>query len=225
MVVLSDNLKSLQAEIAAAARKAGRDPQEVLLLAVTKTVGIEDVRRAAALGLQDFGENRLQEAAQKLQAFSDLRWHFIGHLQTNKVKQVLESFSLIHSLDRLTLAKELQRWGDRLEKEIEALIQVNVSGEDSKFGLEPSQLPDFLLEISELPRIKVKGLMTMAPWVEDPEEVRPLFRQLRELRQANARPCLPLHQLSMGMTNDYAIAVEEGATIVRIGSALFGPRK
>lgn len=222
--MLAENLKRIRAEIAAAAGRAGRDPGTVRLVAVTKTVGCEQVRRAAALGLQDFGENRLQEAREKVETFPQLCWHFIGHLQTNKVKQVLAGFSLIHSLDRLSLAGALQRWGDNLEKEVTALVQVNVSGEESKFGLAPAELPDFLAALRDYPRIRVAGLMTMAPWVDHPEEARPFFRRLRELRRANAGPDLPLPHLSMGMTNDYTVAVEEGATMLRIGTALFGPR-
>ncbi len=221
--MLDENLQRIRKDITDAARRAGRDSGDVRLVAVTKTVGVEAVRRAAALGLEDFGENRLQEAGDKLRAFPHLRWHFIGHLQSNKVKDVLSDFFLIHSLDRFSLAEALQHWGEKLDRQAAALVQVNVSGEDSKYGLDPSELPDFLAALRECPQIKVEGLMTMAPWVEDPEEVRPVFRRLRELQQAHRRPEMMLTHLSMGMTGDYVVAVEEGATMVRIGSALFGP--
>lgn len=218
---ISINLEKVREKIHSAACKAGRDPSDILLLAVTKSVGINEVRLASALGLQDFGENRLQEALPKVESFPRLRWHFIGHLQSNKAKHALKKFCLIHSLDRFSLARELQRYGEKLELNAEVLIQVNVAGERSKFGLEPGELPDFLLSMEDMNRIKVKGLMTMAPWVENPEEARSVFVRLRELRRDNARPGLTLPHLSMGMTNDYTVAIEEGATIVRLGSALF----
>jgi len=220
--VLEDNLRRVRSEIAAAAMRAGRDPEDVRLVAVTKTVGVETVRRAVALGLEDFGENRVQGAREKLAAFPGLRWHFIGHLQSNKVKEVLAHFVLIHSLDSFSLAEALQQYGEKLQRDVAALVQVNVAGEESKYGLDPVELPDFLEALSRMPRIKVEGLMTMAPWVEDPEEVRPVFRRLRELRQNHRRPGMDLPHLSMGMTGDFAVAVEEGATLVRIGSAIFG---
>jgi PLP dependent protein len=223
--MLDENLKRIREDIAAAAGRVGRDPGEVRLVAVTKTVGVDEVRRAAALGLNDFGENRLQEARDKVCAFPQLRWHFIGHLQTNKVKDVLANFSLIHSLDRFSLAEALQHWGEKLNRTAAVLIQVNVSGEESKYGLNPTELPDFLVSLREMPRITVEGLMTMAPWVDNAEEVRPFFRRLRELQQAHRRPEMLLPHLSMGMTGDFAVAVEEGATMVRIGTALFGPRQ
>jgi len=223
-MMLEQNLQRVRKEISAAARRSGRDPGDVRLVAVTKTVGVESVRQAAVLGLKDFGENRLQEAREKVAAFSELCWHFIGPLQSNKAKEVITHFTLIHSLDRFSLAEELQRCGERLDLEIAALVQVNIAGEDSKSGLDPSDLPDFLEALRRMPRIKVEGLMTMAPWVDDPEEVRPVFRRLKELRRKYRSPEMDLPHLSMGMTGDFSVAVEEGATMVRIGSALFGPR-
>ncbi len=209
-------------QIAEAAIRSGRDPGAVKLIAVTKTVGIEMVRRAAALGIEDFGENRVQDAAEKVAAMPGLRWHFIGHLQSNKVKEVLPAYALIHSLDRLSLAEALQDQAKKVGCPAEVLIQVNVSGEQSKFGLAPGELPAFLEKIAVFDQVKVKGLMTMAPYLEDPEETRSYFRQLRLLRDANQKEGLSLPELSMGMTNDFFVAVEEGATMVRIGSALFG---
>ncbi len=222
--MLEENLRQVKNNILAAARRAGRDPGKIRLVAVTKTVGVETVRQAAALGLEDFGENRLQEAREKVRLLPQLRWHFIGHLQTNKVRDVLRSFSLIHSLDRYSLAEALQRWGEKLDCRARVLVQVNISGEESKHGLDPQELPDFLEALHDLPRIVVLGLMTMAPWVDNPEEVRPVFRRLRELQQKHRRPEMTLPELSMGMTADYTVAVEEGATLVRVGTALFGPR-
>ena len=218
----AEKYRQVMLQIAEAALRSGRDPGAVKLIAVTKTVGIEMVRRAAALGIEDFGENRVQDAADKVAAMPDLRWHFIGHLQSNKVKEVLPAYVLIHSLDRLSLAEALQDQAKKVGRLAEVLIQVNVSGEQSKFGLAPDELPSFLEKISVLDQVKVKGLMTMAPFLEDQEETRSYFRQLRLLRDANQKEGLALPELSMGMTNDYVVAVEEGATMVRIGSALFG---
>ncbi|MEW5785897.1 MAG: YggS family pyridoxal phosphate-dependent enzyme [Bacillota bacterium] len=222
--MLAENLYRVTAEIAAAARRSGRDPAEIRLLAVTKTVGLEQVREAAELGLRDFGENRLQDAKAKLEAFPNFSWHFIGHLQTNKVKEVLSGFTLIHSLDRLHLAEALQHWGEQLGRSAAVLVQVNVAREKGKFGLDPAALPDFLDEMRRFTRVQVQGLMTMAPWVDDPEEARPVFRALRQLQRDLAGPGPALEHLSMGMSNDYTVAVEEGATLIRLGTALFGPR-
>jgi PLP dependent protein len=218
----AEKYRQVMLQITEAALRSGRDPGAVKLIAVTKTVGIEMVRRAATLGIEDFGENRVQDAADKVAAMPDLRWHFIGHLQSNKVKEVLPAYVLIHSLDRLSLAEALQDQAKKVGRPAEVLIQVNVSEEQSKFGLAPDELPAFLEKISAFDQIRVKGLMTMAPYLEDPEETRSYFRQLRLLRDANQKEGLALPELSMGMTNDFFVAVEEGATMVRIGSALFG---
>ena len=220
--MLAKNYQKVLSAIDEAAHRSGRDPEMVKLVAVTKTVGIDEVRRAAALGICDFGENRVQDAAVKVASLTEVRWHFIGHLQTNKVKDVLPVYSLIHSLDRLSLAEALQHCAEKFNRTVKVLIQVNVSGEKSKFGLEPGELPGFLRKISNFGLLNIRGLMTMVPFVEDPGETRPYFRELRQLRDENAKPGVELPELSMGMTNDFAVAVEEGATIVRIGSALFG---
>lgn len=219
--MLAENYKALLKNINEAARRSGRNPEAVRLIAVTKAVGIDEVRSAAALGITDFGENRVQEAAVKVKNIPQVRWHFIGHLQTNKVKDVLPAYILIHSLDRPSLANALQRYAERFDQTAAALIQVNVSGEQSKFGLAPEDLPGFLKKVDTLDRIKIYGLMTMAPFVDNSEETRPYFRKLRQLRDENAAADRQLPELSMGMTNDYMVAIEEGATMVRIGSALF----
>lgn len=221
MYLLEQNYAAVKTAIAAAASRSGRDPQAVLLVAVTKTVGIEAVRQAYSLGISDFGENRVQDAAAKVASMADARWHFIGYLQTNKVKDVLPAYSLIHSLDRSSLADALQSYAEKADLVADVLVQVNVAAEESKHGLAPAELASFLEYLRGLKRIRIHGLMTMAPYVEDAEEVRPVFRQLRLLRDQNASPGCPMPELSMGMTNDYQVAVEEGATIVRIGSALF----
>jgi PLP dependent protein len=220
--MLAENYKKVLSAINEASRRSGRPPGEVTLIAVTKTVGIAEVRQAVSLGISDFGENRVQDAASKVGSMPTVRWHFIGHLQTNKAKDVLPAYHMIHSLDRLSLAEALQRCADRFDKTAEVLIQVNTSGEESKFGLEPDQLPGFLKKVNIFDRIKIRGLMTMAPFLKDPENTRPYFRKLRQLRNENITSGLELPELSMGMTNDFTVAVEEGATMVRIGSALFG---
>lgn len=220
--MLVSNYKKVMSDITSAARKVGRSPDNVKLVAVTKTVGAAEVQHAITLGIKDFGENRVQDAAEKVEQFPAVNWHFIGHLQSNKVKNVLPVYSLIHSLDRLSLADALQSRAESLDQDVNVLIQVNVSGELSKFGLPPAKLPAFLMKLYSYNRIKVRGLMTMAPFVDDSEEARPYFRHLRQLRDRHSKPGVELPELSMGMTNDFMIAVEEGATIVRIGSALFG---
>ncbi len=219
--MLADNYNRILRNIDAAAKRSGRDPREVQLIAVTKYVGLTEIKEAVKLGLKDFGENRVQEAAQKVEKFPDLNWHFIGHLQSNKAKDVLPCYSMIHSLDRLSLAEALQRCGDRFDLKADVLVQVNTSGEKSKFGLAPEELPGFLEKVKSLKRLQVRGLMTMAPFYEDPETVRPFFRELRRLRDQNSSIDYNLEHLSMGMTNDYLVAIEEGATIIRVGSALF----
>ena len=215
------NLDHLRQKIAAAARRSGRDPEAVRLVAVTKTVGLAEVAQAAALGLHDYGENRIQEAREKIRAHPHLTWHFIGHLQSNKAREAVRHYALIHSVDRLSLAKALQKQAEQCGRTVEILVQVNVSGEKSKYGLPPGDLPALLSALQALPRLKVRGLMTMAPLEADPEETRPVFRALRELRDRSIQPGLGLIELSMGMTNDFPVAIEEGATMIRIGSALF----
>jgi len=219
--VLTENYKRVLETINEACRRCGRSPEEVTLIAVTKMADLEDLKQAAALGINDFGANRVQDAASQIAVLPRARWHFIGHLQTNKVKDVLPIYRSIQTLDRHSLAKMLQRCAERFERAAEVLIQVNISGEKSKYGLAPEDLPGFLKEISCFDRIKVRGLMTIAPFFDDAEAVRPYFKKLRQLRDRNAKPGVELPELSMGMTNDYRVAIEEGATIVRIGSALF----
>lgn len=225
---LRARLESVRGRIVAAAHRAGRDPGEVTLVAVTKTVAAASVRELAALGQVDVGENRVQEMLVKQDLLADLplRWHMIGHLQTNKVKYVLNRYMLLHTLDRLSLAQELQKRLKPVENSaVRCLVQVNTRQDPSRQGVEPEDLMGFLAEVSPLDRVRVVGLMTMAPPVGDPEEARPYFRRLRELAAAVADQCLPnisMRHLSMGMTGDFEVAVEEGATLVRVGSALFG---
>jgi len=225
--MIKENHQKLLNDITEACCVAGRNPEEVKLVAVTKRIPLEKIREATHLGVNNLGENRIQEAVSKIKQIPEpVDWHFIGHLQTNKVGNDLSSFCLIHSLDRLKLAKKLEDWASSIGKTVNTLVQMNVSGESSKFGLAPEELKDFLLELKSFNYVKAEGLMTMAPLVENPENTRPFFRRLRELRdQANRIPGISLCHLSMGMSNDFRVAVEEGATLVRVGTALFGPRE
>jgi hypothetical protein len=214
--------------VAAACERAGRSPDEVTVVGVSKTFPATLVVEACRAGLTDIGENRVQEAAAKIPAVEALgsrpRWHLVGHLQTNKVKTALGLFDIIHSVDSVRLAEFISRQAASLPVRqagpLPILLEVNVAGETSKFGLRPEETGRALEQMARLPGLAVQGLMTVAPLVDDPEEVRPVFRELRRLRDA-----LGLHHLSMGMTDDFEVAIEEGATMVRIGRAIFGPRE
>jgi len=233
------NLAEVRATLVRSAEKAGRDPAEVKLVCVTKTVGLAEIEELHRLGERRIGENRVQDARKKIAQAPTLEveWHLIGHLQTNKVKLALELFKFIHSVDSLRVAEEISKRAQRLKISVPVLIEVNVSEEASKYGVplerraagpeEQEPLPglfELAPRIAALPGVQLQGLMTMAPLVDDPESVRPVFRRLRQARDAINEQGLtptPLKELSMGMTNDYPVAVEEGATYVRIGSALF----
>lgn len=225
---IATNLQEIRQRIAEAARKAGRNPDEVTLIAVSKNHTVDQIREALAAGITDLGENRVQEAVPKYQAIGKAAtWHMIGTLQTNKARQAVAFADLIHSLDRTSLAQELHRLGQRRGRPVPVLVQVNVAGEESKHGLPPAELPAFLEQISAMDGLCVQGLMTIAPAADDPESVRPVFARLRRLSEQAARLGLPrveMRWLSMGMSGDYEAAVAEGANLVRIGSAIFGPR-
>lgn len=213
-------------QIEAACRRSGRDPRDVRVVAVTKYVDSDVVREVLNIGLRDIGENRVQEAVPKWKALDGRGvWHFIGHLQRNKVKDVVTRFTYIHSLDRYSLAEEINRRARQVDRKMRCFIQVNVSGEKTKFGLPPSEVAEFAREVAEFSHIQLEGLMTMAPRSDNSEEVRPIFRQLREIRDEIRRlgdPRLRLPHLSMGMSQDFTVAVEEGATWLRLGSVLVG---
>ena len=223
---LAVNLETIRQRIRAACGRAGRNPDSVSLLAVTKTHPPEVVQAAAGLGLTLFGENKVQEAKAKIPLCpGKLRWHFIGHLQSNKCRDAVELFRMIQSVDSLPLAQEINKRAEQAAKTMPVLLEVNVAGEASKFGYRPEQLLAELKELNALPRIEIHGLMTVPPWSAEAEKARPHFRRLRELKQrAEAVLGAPLPHLSMGMSGDFEIAIEEGATIVRVGTALFGPR-
>jgi hypothetical protein len=223
---IAANLNSVRQRIAQAAERAGRDPAGVTLLTVSKGHSAETVRASADLGLTLFGENRLQEARVKIGLCpSRLRWHLIGHLQSNKCRDAVHFFEMIQSVDSLPLAIEINKWAEKFAKTMPVLIEVNVAGESSKFGYAPEKVLAELKEINALPRIEVHGLMTVAPFSQDSEKVRPVFRRLRELKaQCEGILGVSLPHLSMGMSGDFEVAVEEGATIIRLGSAILGPR-
>ncbi len=223
---LSANFNLVNERIAAACARAGRDPNSVRLLGVTKGQPPEVVSEAARLGLGWFGENKVQEAKAKIPLCPPrLHWHYIGHLQTNKCRDAVELFEMIQSVDSLHLAQEINKRAEEAAKRLPILLEVNIAGEASKFGYEPKRLVSELNQLNALPRLEIHGLMTIAPWTPDVEKVRPVFRRLRELKSGCEQVLgAPLPHLSMGMTGDYEIAIEEGATIVRIGTALFGAR-
>jgi pyridoxal phosphate enzyme (YggS family) len=232
--IIAENIAHVRRSIAEAARRVGRSPEDVMLVAVSKIKPLEFVQIAYNLGMRDFGENRVQEALDKQAAFSppDLRWHMIGHVQTNKANKIAGSFAYIHSVDSLHVAQALQRAAEKKSKADNvyvrqpAFLQINISGEASKEGMAPEETLLIARQICALPHLEVRGLMTVAPLVKDAEQVRPFFRALRELRD-RLRQELPdghWEHLSMGMTDDYHVAIEEGATIVRVGRAIFGER-
>ncbi len=209
--------------IRAAARRSGRQAQDVTLVAVTKGFPASVVEEALAVGIRHVGENRVQEAATKIPPLRDrATWHLVGHLQRNKAKRALELFDVIESLDSLRLAGELQKRAEQAGASVRVLVEVNTSGEATKYGVTPGALYELLNALAELDRLKVEGLMTVGPVVSEPDAARPAFRRLRELAEGYSGGVL--EHLSMGMSDDFEVAVEEGATIVRIGTALFGPR-
>ena len=223
---LAANLNAVRERLSTACRRGGRDPSSVTLVAVSKGQPPDVVKAAAAAGLTLFGENKVQEAKAKIPLCPGrLRWHMIGHLQTNKCRDAVHFFELIQSVDSLALAQEIHKWADKAAKTLPVLLEVNLAGDAAKFGFRPAQLLAELESINALSRIEIQGLMTMAPWTPDPEKARPIFRQLRELKERceQALGASLLH-LSMGMTGDFEAAIEEGATMVRIGTALFGSR-
>jgi len=227
--LLRDNLARVRARIQEACRRAGRDPSSVILVAVTKTVPVDAIRQAVSLGVSELGENRVQEAREKRARLADapVRWHLIGHLQRNKARHAVELFQAVHSLDSAALAGELERQaaGQAGRGTLDVFVQVNVSGEATKSGCRPEEALGLARQVVECRHLRLAGLMTMAPFLDDPQQARPQFRQLRILRdEMQAQLGHPSLQLSMGMSHDFEVAVEEGADVVRIGTAIFGER-
>lgn len=226
---IKDNLSEIKSKIDKAAKKVNRQSEEITLLAVTKTVDVDLVNEAMNEGITSVGENKPQELARKYDIIGDkLNWHLIGTLQTNKVKYIIDKVCMIHSLDRIALCEEIQKRAEQINREIDCLVQVNISKEESKHGLDKEEVVGFVKEVSEkYKNIKIKGLMTMAPFIEDENEIRGVFKGLKDLstriKELNI-PNVGMDVLSMGMSHDYEIAIEEGATIVRVGTSIFGER-
>jgi pyridoxal phosphate enzyme (YggS family) len=222
-------LAEVRARIDAAARGAGRDPSSIRLVAVSKTFPIDDVREACAAGHRDFGENRVQEALDKIAASPDLdlRWHLLGHLQTNKARKAAAAFAMIQSLDSVELLRKLDAAAAESGRSLELLVQVDLAGEATKYGARPDEVPPIFEAASRCTAARVVGVMTLPPVPDTPEDARPWFRRLQELRQqwlAGGVPPAMLRDVSMGMSGDFEVAIQEGATIVRVGTAIFGSR-
>ncbi len=225
---IKENLEHVRETIQAACRKSGRDPESVTLIAVSKTKPLADLLAAYEAGVRDFGENKVQEIIEKAPAMPpDARFHMIGHLQRNKVKQVLPHVVMIHSLDSLRLAEEIQKEAEKLGRTVDVLLEVNVAKEESKFGFLPEEAEEAAVKIAAFPNLRVCGLMTIAPFVENPEENRPVFEKLYQLsvdiKKKNIDN-ISMSVLSMGMTGDYPVAVQEGADMIRVGTGIFGAR-
>ena len=227
---IAENIERVQERISRACQRSGRAVEDVRLIAVSKTMPAESIRQAHAAGLREFGENRVQEAASKCRELENLDavWHLIGHLQSNKAKQACQLFDWIQSLDSLHLAERIDRSAAALGKKLPVLIEVHLGEEASKFGVEEDDLVRLAEQVGALPSLELRGLMTLPPFFEDPQDVRPFFRRLRELAgriEARNLPGVSMRELSMGMSHDFEFAIEEGATIVRIGTAIFGERQ
>jgi len=226
--MIQDNIAQVQGIMNEACKKAGRSTDEVTLITVSKTQPVEALQEAYAAGSRDFGENKVQELLDKIPLMpEDVRWHMIGHLQRNKVKYIVDKVCLIHSVDSLRLAEEISKEALKKQVDVDILIEVNVALEESKFGTTTADAISLVEQISKLPGVHIKGLMTIAPYVEDEEENRSIFKKLRELSVDIAGKNIDnvsMNILSMGMTGDYRVAIEEGATYVRVGTGIFGER-
>jgi pyridoxal phosphate enzyme (YggS family) len=225
MSSVKENLLKVRERIERAAQKAGRDPKEIKLLAVSKTVELDRIKEAIEAGVSILGENYVQEAQEKIEALGkSVSWHFIGHLQSNKAKYAVRLFDVIHSIDSIPLAEELNRRAEQPDRVIRVMIEVNLSKEATKFGTDEERVLNLARRIQNLDHLSLEGLMTMPPYFDSPEMSRPYYVALRELKDRMVKEGIPLKELSMGMSNDFEIAVEEGATYVRVGTAIFGPR-
>jgi hypothetical protein len=222
------NLQDIRDRMAAACKRAGRNPDTVRLVAVSKTKPAAMIDQAAAAGQTLFGENYVQEFVAKTEEVTaPVTWHFIGSLQTNKVKYLAGKVAMIHSVDRLSLAKEIDRQWSKLDRPVDILIQVNLGEEETKSGTDEAALQDLVRQVAVLPYVRIRGLMALPPYLDDPEQVRPFFRRLHQLADGIAAMTLPgveMQELSMGMSHDFEAAIEEGASLVRVGSAIFGSR-
>lgn len=227
--MIAENLKTVRTKIETSCKVSGRSPREVTLIAVSKTKPVEMLKEAYEQGCRHFGENKVQELVEKYDAMpKDIKWHMIGHLQRNKVKYIVDKVYMIHSVDSLKLAEEISKEALKKNVTVSVLIEVNVAGEETKFGVSPSGAEELIREIAVLPGVSVKGLMTIAPYVDNPEDNRQYFVALKQLSVDISRKNIDnvtMNVLSMGMTGDYAVAVEEGASFVRVGTGIFGERQ
>jgi hypothetical protein len=237
MPEIKENLLQVMERIEKAAQRSKRDPSEIKLVAVSKTVEAARIKEAIEAGVSILGENYVQEAKRKIEEIGrpacterfgegrSVAWHFIGHLQSNKAKYVVYLFDMIHSLDNIPLAEELSRRAEQADRMIKVLLEINLSGEATKFGTDEGEILNLARRILQLSHLSLEGLMTMPPYFDSPEMSRPYYVKLRELKERLVREGIPMKELSMGMSNDFEIAIEEGATYVRVGTAIFGPRK
>jgi pyridoxal phosphate enzyme (YggS family) len=226
MSQIKENFLRVMERIEKAAQRSKRDPSEIKLVAVSKTVEAARIKEAIEAGVSILGENYVQEAKKKIEEIGrSVAWHFIGHLQLNKAKYVIHLFDMIHSLDNIPLAEELSRRAEQADRMIKVLIEINLSGEATKFGTDEGEILNLARRILQLSHLSLEGLMTMPPYFDSPEMSRPYYVKLRELKERLVREGIPMKELSMGMSNDFEIAIEEGATYVRVGTAIFGPRK
>lgn len=224
---IADNIRHVLDQVRASAERVNRDPSEISLVAVTKTMPVEIIEQAVAAGLRVLGENRVQELNEKYSLLPGVEWHLIGHLQSNKVKYIVDKIALLHSLDSFSLAEEINKRMVQLGSAMDVLVQVNIADESTKFGIKPEETEQFIDQIRFLPGIRIQGLMTIGPSAASEQEIRGVFRQLKLLAdkvKAIDFPEVGMKHLSMGMSNDYRIAVEEGATLIRVGSTIFGQR-
>ena len=226
--MIKENVADVEAKIQAACDRSGRKREDVTLIAVSKTKPVSDIYEVMETGIKDYGENKVQELCDKIETIHEpLNWHMIGHLQRYKVKYIVDKVSMIHSVDSLRLAEQINLEAAKKNVEVDILIEVNVAEEDSKFGLSTEEVIDMVQSIAKLPNVHIKGLMTVAPFTDDPEENRPYFRNLKQLAVDIAHKNIDnvtMNVLSMGMTGDYEVAIEEGATMVRVGTGIFGER-
>jgi pyridoxal phosphate enzyme (YggS family) len=226
MLTIKENLLRVMEIMERAAQKAGRDLKEIKLVAVSKTVEVARIKEAIEAGVSILGENYVQEAEKKIEALGKpVSWHFIGHLQSNKVRYAVRLFDVIHSIDSIPLAEELNRRAGQPDRVIKVMIEVNLSKEATKFGTDEEKVLNLAKRIQSSKHLSLEGLMTMPPYFDSPEMSRPYYVALRELRERMTKEGIPMKELSMGMSNDFEIAIEEGATYVRVGTAIFGPRK
>lgn len=226
--MIEENYRKVEEKVRAAAVRSGRQPEDVTLIAVSKTKPLSDIEALIRIGVREFGENKPQELKEKYDSVSQpVHFHQIGHLQTNKVKYVIDRAVLIHSVDSVHLAEQIQKEAEKRGLTAEVLIEVNAAGEDTKFGVSIEETEPLVREIAKFPNVRIRGLMTIAPFVDDPEENRAVFRAMKQLLldiKSQKIDNVDMSVLSMGMTNDYEVAIEEGATMVRVGTAIFGER-